>query len=298
MTYGRIFNIQKFCINDGPGIRTTVFFKGCPLHCRWCHNPESQSFSESLLFFADKCISCRKCSEVCVNGVHSFSDGHGLLRENCIFCGKCEAVCPADALEIAGKRVTVDEVIGAVTADKEFYEDSGGGLTVSGGEPFSQYEFLIELLKKAKENNLHVCVETCGAADRERLLCAARYVDIFLFDYKLYDSRLHKEYTGAGNERILENLKMLDDIGSKVILRCPVIPGVNDTPEHFRAIGEAAESLSCVIGVEVSPYHELGISKGAALGKNAVLFPVPDKKQVAEYIASIKKYTSKSVKRT
>ncbi len=297
MSDGIIFNIQKFCINDGPGIRTTVFFKGCPLRCRWCHNPESNSFKPDLLFSADKCIGCKKCESVCENEVHTVSQEHKLHRKNCTFCGKCEAVCPANAIEIAGKKITSEEVIKVVMADKEFYEDSGGGLTVSGGEPFSQYEFLMELLKKAKENNLHICVETCGFTDSERLLTAAEYIDIFLFDYKLYDSALHKKYTGAENVRIIKNLKLLDNIGAKVILRCPVIPGVNDIEEHFRAIGEIAEELNSVIGIEVSPYHELGISKGEHLGEKAALFPVPDKKQVGEYIDTIKKYTSKSVKR-
>lgn len=294
---GLIFNIQKFCINDGPGIRTTVFFKGCPLRCKWCHNPESNRISHDLLFSADKCILCRKCEAVCEQGVHIFEKKHILDRTVCVACKRCESICPVNALEIAGKGMSIQEILKTVLSDKEFFEDSGGGLTLSGGEPFLQYEFMLELLKKAKENSLHTCVETCGFTDREKLLEASQYVDIFLFDYKHSDSVLHKQYTGAENEKILNNLKLLNEKGCKIILRCPIIPDVNDTQEHFRAIGELADSLKNIIGIEIAPYHELGISKGERLGKKINSFTVPEKEDVLRYIEEIKKYTYKSVKR-
>lgn len=297
MVEGLILNIQKFCINDGPGIRTTVFFKGCALRCEWCHNPESQKKSPELLFSSDKCVNCRKCETVCENKVHIFENNHILLRENCVACKKCEAVCPKNAIEIAGRKVTADEVINTVLSDKEFFEDSGGGLTLSGGEPFMQYDFMMELLKKAKEKSLNICLETCGYIDLEKILRAAEYVDIFLFDYKLTDSELHKKFTGVGNEKILDNLRLLNDNGSKIILRCPIIPGVNDNEEHFKGIGDIAEELINVIGIEIAPYHELGLSKSERLGENINIFTVPAKETVCDYIDSIKKYTNKSVKR-
>lgn len=297
MAEGLIFNIQRFCINDGPGIRTTVFFKGCPLSCLWCHNPESQKKAAELLFFRDKCINCGKCALACENGVHIFDGMHIVQREKCIACRSCEAVCRYNALELTGRTASADEVIKTVLADKEFFDDSGGGLTLSGGEPFMQPEFMLELLKKAKESSVHTCVETCGFTSSQRLLGASEYVDIFLFDYKLSDSELHRKYTGVGNEAILDNLRLLSDNGSKIILRCPVIPGVNDNEHHFRAIGETAEKFSGITGVEIAPYHELGLSKSDSLGKSVNAFSVPSAQEAQEYIDRVKRYTEKNVKR-
>lgn len=295
---GNIFNIQKFCINDGPGIRTTVFFKGCPLRCKWCHNPESNSVVPELLFSSDKCTGCKKCSAVCENGAHIITTEHILNRDNCTACGKCEAVCSAKALEIAGKTVSSDDVLKKVLSDKAFYEDSGGGITISGGEPFLQYGFLLDILKKAKEKGLHTCVETCGYTDREKLLEAAEYIDIFLFDWKISDSILHKKYTGVGNEKILQNLKALDENGSKIVLRCPVIPDVNDNEKHFKGIAETANRLKNIFGIEISPYHELGTSKLSGMGQKKIIsFKVPEKEEAEKYIASVKKYTDIPVKR-
>ncbi len=295
---GNIFNIQKFCINDGPGIRTTVFFKGCPLRCEWCHNPESNRMKPELLFMPEKCIGCEECAAVCESFVHIFDEEHIVLRDKCVFCKKCETVCPVKALEIAGKSVSSDEIIKIIMSDKEFYEDSGGGLTISGGEPFMQYEFMLEILKKAKENGLHTCVETCGYTDEEKLLEASEYIDIFLFDYKLTEADLHKKYTGVDNTKILENLKALDENGSKIILRCPIIPSVNDNEGHFRGIAATADSLRNVIGMEIAPYHELGISKSERLGQeNIISFRPPEKEEFDSYIACVKKYTSVPVKK-
>ncbi len=250
-----------------------------------------------MMFSAGKCVGCRKCDSVCDNAVHGFDNGHTLQRDNCTFCGKCTAVCPMDALEISGKRVTSDEVIRAVLSDKEFFEDSGGGLTLSGGEPFMQFDFLIDVLKKAKENSLHVCIETSGAVQSERLLEASRYTDIFLFDYKLTDSVLHKEYVGCDNGLILQNLRRLDEAGCKIILRCPIIPDVNDCDEHFKGIAEVAENTKNVTGVEIAPYHELGLSKSARLSAAVNVFRVPENAEVQGYIDRIKEYTAKPVKK-
>ena len=212
MLSAMIFDIERNSYVDGPGIRTTVFLKGCPLSCVWCHNPESQSFEKQIMFYKSKCIGCGKCREVCPNNLKS-----------CDFCGKCELYCPADARKICGKEYTIDEVLKEIVKDKPFYENSGGGVTLSGGEPLAQYDFSLELLKKAKENGIHTAIETCGYAEKSKILEIAKYVDLFLFDCKETNPELHKKYTGVDNKIILDNLKALSDAGSKIILRCPII---------------------------------------------------------------------------
>ena len=193
--------------------------------------------------------------------------------------------------------MTADEVIKEVLRDKIFFDESGGGITLTGGEPFMQYDFMLEILRKAKESALNTAVETCGFTDTEKILSAAEYIDVFLFDYKLTSSLLHKKYTGVGNEKILGNLRTLNDNGSKIILRCPVIPFVNDNSEHFKGIGETAEALENITGIEIAPYHELGLSKLKRMGReNENPFTVPDKAAAGAYIDEIQQYTSKPVR--
>ena len=219
---GRIFNIQRFSVNDGPGIRTTVFLKGCPLNCVWCHNPESKSEKTELFYNYEKCTSCRKCAAVCKNGCHLFEgEKHIFDRKKCTVCGKCADQCLTGALETVGYDRTADEVIAEVLKDKDFYDNSGGGMTLSGGEPLLQFDFTYELLKKAKENKLHTCIETCGFTEFYRLQKIAPLVDIFLYDYKETDAYRHKEFTGASNETIIKNLKLLDGIGAQIIYAVP-----------------------------------------------------------------------------
>ena len=295
-----IFNIQKFCVNDGPGIRTTVFFKGCPLSCLWCHNPESKKVKTEIFFDSRKCIGCGKCVPVCRNLAHSFEENiHIYNRKDCISCKNCSEACPAGALESVGYEITVDEIIKEVLKDKTFYDDSNGGMTVSGGEPMLQFEFLCELLKRAKKEELHICMETCGFAPSENYKKISQYVDIFLFDYKISDEDDHKKYTGQSNELILKNLKMLDDMGCKTVLRCPIIPTVNDTDEHFEAIGKLSESMKNVIEINVEPYHPLGSGKTEMLGREYELKDItfPKDETVLTWIEEIKKYTDKEVKK-
>ena len=272
---GTVFNIQRFCVNDGPGIRTTVFLKGCPLSCVWCHNPESQRFEPEILFYKDKCTGCGRCK--------------------CVTAADRDFVCFNGAKEICGKTVSANEVTAEVLKDKPFYKNSGGGVTLSGGEPLAQYDFSLELLKKAKENGIHTAIETCGYAEKPKILEIAKYVDLFLFDCKETDPDLHKEYTGVDNKIILDNLKALSDAGSKIILRCPIIPGFNDRAEHFKGISETAEKFIGIEHIEIEPFHPLGESKYSALGREVADIPVPSGKTVDKWIKQIGCGTDKDV---
>ena len=278
MLSAMIFDIERNSYVDGPGIRTTVFLKGCPLSCVWCHNPESQSFEKQIMFYKSKCIGCGKCREVCPNNLKS-----------CDFCGKCELYCPADARKICGKEYTTDEVLKEIVKDKPFYENSGGGVTLSGGEPLAQYDFSLELLKKAKENGIHTAIETCGYAEKSKILEIAKYVDLFLFDCKKTDQELHKKYTGVDNKIILDNLKALSDAGSKIILRCPIIPGFNDRAEHFKGISEIAGKLSGIEHIEVEPFHPHGESKYSALGRKYANIKTPDTETVRRWKETVER---------
>lgn len=296
---GVVFNIQKFCISDGPGIRTTVFLKGCPLNCDWCHNPESHSIKPQLLFSKDGCAQCGACGSVCKNGVHSFKGFHTLDRTKCTACGDCVDQCGGNLLELAGKDMSAEAVIDEVLGDKPFYETSGGGLTVSGGEPLMQPLFTLEILRLAKQNGIHTAVETSGYADFETIQKIAKYTDLFLYDYKITDCELHKELTGVGNRTILENLQKLDGIGAKIILRCPIIPSINDNEAHFSSVAKTANSLKNILAIEVLPYHNFGVSKREKLGALDTEAPYcePKKEQVDEWLEKISKQTKTPVKK-
>ena len=261
-----IFEIKRFAVHDGDGIRTTVFFKGCPLRCVWCHNPESQRRKIDIAYYGNKCIKCGACAEVCENGCHLIGDGvHVYDRNNCISCGKCGKACFVGAIESLGRSESVENVIGEVEKDKGFYKNSGGGLTVSGGEPLMQAEFLYELLSEAKKRGIHTCLETCGFADKKTVERIAPLVDIFLYDIKETDENNHKALTGVSLAPILENLRLLDSLGAKIILRCPIIPGKNMRDTHLKEIAELAASLKSVYEINVMAFHTLGSSKYDAL---------------------------------
>lgn len=300
MKKGVVFNIQKFSINDGPGIRTNVFLKGCPLSCIWCHNPESNSSETEIFYDAKKCISCGRCAMVCENNCHEFAEGiHSFNRNKCTVCKKCAEECVTEALEAVGKEATVEEIMAEVLKDKIFYENSEGGMTVSGGEPMFQFEFTYELLKTAKKEGLHTCMETCGFAKPEHYEKIKDFVDIFLFDYKATDPKKHKEYTGADNELILNNLHMLDESGSKIVLRCPIIPSLNDTEEHFCGIANIANSLKNILEINIEPYHPLGKGKAEMLEKEYKLpqLTFPEEATVEEWIRIISEKTDIPVKK-
>ncbi len=230
---GVVFNIMRFALHDGPGIRTTVFLKGCPLSCWWCHNPESQEFAPSPMYFANRCRLCYDCVAACTNGALAFEDGRPVTSPECTRCGDCAEACVAGARELAGRRVTASEVLAECERDVVFYDESGGGVTVSGGEPLSQPEFTEALLAGCRERHIHTALDTCGFADRESALRVSRAADLVLYDLKLLDSAAHRKYTGVPSEPILANLAALTEAGRNLIVRVPLIPGVNDDRESL-----------------------------------------------------------------
>lgn len=255
-----IFDIERNSFVDGPGIRTTVFFKGCNLMCKWCHNPESQNCEKEILFYKNKCTDCGRCKELTVDD------------ENFL--------CFNDAKEICGKEYTADEVFAEVIKDKAFYETSGGGVTFSGGECMLQTDFLLEILKKCKENGIHTAVDTAGHIPWESFEKILPFTDLFLYDIKAMNEEIHKEYTGVTNTRILENLKKLLKSDVDVWVRIPVISGVNDIEDEMQKIKSFFDINGYPEKVELLPYHAMGEHKYEALGKSVKKFAVPSKEKI------------------
>ena len=267
-----IFDIQRNSFVDGPGIRTTVFFKGCNLRCKWCHNPESQAGAPQMLFYRDKCTGCGKCAEVCPNHLLS-----------CDKCGKCAIYCINDARQLCGKEYTADEILAEVIKDKLFYDASGGGVTCSGGECMLQIDFLCELLAKCKEKGIHTAVDTAGDVPWEYFERVMPFADMFLYDVKCFSEDLHKEGTGVSNKRILENLKRLSQsFDGEILIRIPVIEGFNADIEELKKI-KAFLDLLGIKNVELLPYHKMGEHKYAALNEKAYIFDVPSDNDMDEY---------------
>ena len=270
---GRIFDIQRFSIYDGPGIRTNVFLKGCNLRCKWCHNPESQRSDNDLLFYKDKCVDCGACSAVCDK----------CFTSACIGCGRCAEVCRHGAREISGRTVSADEVVGIVLRDRRFYKTSGGGVTLSGGEPLLQPDFAAEILEKSKAAGLHTAVETAGNVPWSAFEKVLPYLNLVLFDIKCFDENLHKELTGVSNRLILENAKKLMARGGAIRFRTPVVPGYNDgeIPAIAEFVGEAE--------YELLAYHETGRGKYDALGREYPMSAVvpPAKEWMRELADSV-----------
>lgn len=290
---GLVFNIQKYSVHDGPGIRTVVFTKGCPLRCRWCSNPESQSPRPQMAFNPGRCLGpakCGYCIPACPSG--SITDKDGALDIDCTHCSACEslgctAACPAQSLITYGKKRTVGEVLDVVAQDAIFYSRSGGGMTISGGEPLFQREFAVTLLREAKRRRIKTAIETCGAIPWENLEEAAPLLNHVLFDIKHTDSEKHKEGTGQGNERIIENLNRLLDTFPElpVTVRTPVIPGFNDDEETARAIGRLLKGRN--VGYEALPYHRLGTQKYMFLAREYTMGDVKLPADVATRLQAI-----------
>jgi glycyl-radical enzyme activating protein len=288
---GMVFDIQKFSLHDGPGIRTTVFLKGCPLRCLWCHNPEAHEAGPEISFIPSKCVGCGVCVQACPQNGHAIaSDGtHSFHRTRCRRCGACTETCYAKALESIGGEMSVAAVLTDVEKDKPFYATSGGGMTVSGGEPLFQFDFTLALLQEAKRHGLHTCIETCGFAPFERLERLVPVVDLFLYDYKETDPARHREYTGVPPEVIVDNLVRLDRLGAKSILRCPIIPGLNARDDHFAGIAALANRLRNLGEIHLMPYHPLGHPKSARLGKQAPMegSAAPEPETVVAWVAKV-----------
>ena len=258
---GNVLNIQRYCVDDGPGIRTTVFLKGCPLSCAWCHNPESQSKKTQILYDAKKCVLCGKCLNVCPKACHEIKRTHYFDSKNCIGCGECAKVCFNNALELYGKVMTVIDVFNEVKRDKVFYETSGGGVTISGGEPLSQPEFTKGILALCKKEGISTAIETSGFATKESLIKVIKHCDLILYDVKLTDEKKHKFYTGAPLSVIIDNLKTINENKVPFIIRAPIIPTVNDDENHFISLKALSQSMEYCKGVEIMPYHRLGAYK-------------------------------------
>ena len=266
-----IFDVQRNSFIDGPGIRTTVFFKGCNLRCSWCHNPESQSFEPEMMFYEDKCTHCGLCVSVCPHNL-----------EKCDTCGKCAKICPANARTVCGSVYTAEEVLRQILIDKRFYDNSGGGVTFSGGECMLQIDFLEDLLKKCKEMGIHTAVDTAGHIPFSYFQRILPYTDLFLYDIKCFDSSVHQKYVGVTNDLILSNLKKLLQFGAKVWIRIPIITGVNDTLEEMENIRNLLTDFGKPEKIELLPYHSMGENKYPAIGRAPMVFSVPEAKKIKE----------------
>lgn len=268
-----IFDIQRASMVDGPGIRTTVFFKGCNLRCKWCHNPESQSFQPQMLFYKSKCTGCGKCVQICPNHM-----------QTCTFCGKCELYCPNDARKVCGREYTAEEIRKEVIKDKMFYETSGGGVTFSGGECMLQPDFLREILRLCKEEGIHTAVDTAGCVPWENFEKVLPYTDLFLYDVKCFSEALHIEGTGVSNQKILENLTRLSkEFAGDIIVRVPVIGGFNDLAQtELSQIARFLKNLG-ITKVELLPYHKMGEHKYEAADMRFTEYTVPAQEDMDAY---------------
>lgn len=270
MERGIVFNIQRFSVHDGPGIRTTVFLKGCPLNCLWCHNPEGIASDPEIVRSPNRCIECGECVEVCPQGLPIPGPApRSELVDECLVCGACAEACPCEARQVAGQEMTVEQVMAEILKDRIFFDESGGGVTFSGGEPLWQSSFLCELLEACREQGIHSVVDTSGLAPWVDLEPVADRTDLLLYDVKVIDDAAHRRFTGASNAQILANLRRLGERQRRIWIRIPVVPGLNDSPENLRATAELAAAVPGVERVCLLPYHPLGEDKLRRLGRSS-----------------------------
>ena len=284
MLTGTITRIDRSAVHDGPGVRTVIFFKGCPLRCHWCHSPETQSSRPEVVLYCERCLDCGACDAACAHGAVVAGRGvspdnvavaarrHGVNRDRCQVCGECTVVCPPGAREVVGRTVSVDGLVSDIERDTVFHDQSRGGVTMSGGEPLNQPMFLEALLKRCRERRIHTAVETCGYAPPRTLLAVADWTDLFLYDLKLMSDARHRKATGQSNRRILENLRLLCARHGNVRVRVPLIGGVNDDRANIRALGAFLSGLP-LTGVDLLPYHTAGVAKYGRLGRPYSLNP-------------------------
>jgi glycyl-radical enzyme activating protein len=282
---GRVFNIQRFSIHDGPGIRTSVFLKGCNLRCLWCHNPESRSPQQEIQYFPQKCVLCHKCIDSCPEGAH-YIDEHGVKifdRTRCTLCGICVENCMYDALVFVYKFMEPEEVVEEVLKDMEYYQNSGGGLTISGGEPMLQKEFIKAVFDQAKTYGIHNALDTAANIPWEDLEYTLPSIDLVLLDLKVMDEELHIKGTGVSNRRILQNAINLSQQHVDLIVRIPVVPGINATEENMRATAGFLQNFPRLKYVELLPYHDLGVDKYSSLGYSTqdASFEIPSQEEIS-----------------
>ena len=273
-----ITNIQRFSVHDGPGIRTVVFAKGCPLRCKWCQNPENLKPEPQLLYYAQKCIGCGKCLEVCPEDAIQIDEG-GISqtdRNKCVNCGQCAAVCVTEARILCGKRYSADDVVNEVMKDGVVYNNTGGGITLGGGDFIYYPDFTCILLEKCKYYNLHTVIETSGYCSWKHIESIARLVDLFYYDIKIFDTKKHHDYTGVYNQVIVDNLRKLVEIGKTIVIRIPLVPEVNDDAEEFKKIVQLVASLKTIDIIHILPFHQIGESKYEALGMDYSFKDVPE----------------------
>jgi len=290
---GTVFHIQRFSVNDGPGIRTTVFFKGCPLHCSWCHNPESISSASELALRPDRCIQCGDCITACNNqAIYSQNGSYATNRSLCQNCGECVDVCNSEARTIIGKKMSVQEVMAEIRKDVTFFQQSAGGATFSGGEPLFQHEFLLNLLQSCHQEGIHTIVDTTGFTSETILELIAKYIDLFLYDLKMMNDTKHRELTGISNQIVLENLRKLAQFGKKIIIRFPLIPTINDDEENIHSLGEFVKSLRTIQEIHILPFHHLGSEKRQRIGSEHTMATLvtPSSKELHSITETLNQY--------
>ena len=270
-------DIQRGSLHDGPGVRTTFFLKGCPLRCRWCHNPETWRSSPQLSYHAANCVMCGRCAAVCPHQVHRIDEGiHTVDFSRCVACGRCVDACQNKALKVIGTRHTQEKAVSIARRDRMFYEQTGGGVTLSGGEPLLQFAFASEFLRRCREEGIHTCLETSGFGSEEAIRRMLPTVDLWYFDWKVSDEESAAKYLGVPLHVIRKNLNTVLESGARVVLRCPIIPGVNDHKKHFGEIATLLDTYPSLEEAQLLPYHPFGVDKSRNIGSEEETFRTPE----------------------